>query len=595
MSIKGGGAQFANPFTLTNNDKRQLNSFFDDDDNSGMYEQVDSQHNADLEGGNNRIVSYNNDYGPNHSSHESDDDEEDEYEYGNGRPRRIRRDGNETLGSLMPNMFSTNHSSSVNVVYLTVLLSLIFCLVAYYGLSMKHNEKVGLEGNNVPSTPKNDDDLFMAQEQVMGDEDYGIDEIGPPMTYESSISNPNNFQKPIGILFNEASQPKMFDPLHIKKNNDWEGAPFVVSPPRIPVVVDDDDKNDDASNNINDVLMNGRRLGYIQNPTVVNGTIVFSTEGDLYLTRYLPSNNNKQQNVMIVESSMTAMKLTTTIGNALHPKLNPKYPYLLVYSATYSGTREVYLMDLRSSTTNVGKNGVGILGSPGTPGGPALRLTYTPGGILSVVGWTDDGTSILYSSMSVSSKSLPDVRLFRLRLSWGGGGGGSSSEKKNDDDVGDVKVKIVKEAKAEEEKEMVEDEKDDEYTIEEAQSYVDELTTGPADDDESSKAKVASKDVQKNSEGDSKKKKKDANEKNKKKKDNDAHQRRLEKQRQHLAKLSQSRSLGKKESSIHSILEQVPLAQATEGVEYSDCIYFTQFKQSSNTKRYVGGTAESLW
>ena len=167
MSIKGGGAQFANPFTLSNNDKRQLNSFFDDDDNSGMYEQVDSQHTADLEGGNNRIVSYNNDYGPNHSSHESDDDE-DEYEYGNGRPSRrrtIRRDGNETLGSLMPNMFSTNHSSSVNVVYMTVLLSLIFCLLAYYGLSMKHNETVGLEANNVPSMPKNnDDDLFMTQE-----------------------------------------------------------------------------------------------------------------------------------------------------------------------------------------------------------------------------------------------------------------------------------------------------------------------------------------------------------------------------------------------------------------------------------------------
>jgi len=40
----------------------------------------------------------------------------------------------------------------------------------------------------------------------------------------------------------------------------------------------------------------------------------------------------------------------------------------------------------------------------------------------------------------------------------------------------------------------------------------------------------------------------------------------------------------------------VPLAQATEGVfDGEGCFHFTRFKQSSQTVRYVGGTAESLW
>ena len=44
-------------------------------------------------------------------------------------------------------------------------------------------------------------------------------------------------------------------------------------------------------------------------------------------------------------------------------------------------------------------------------------------------------------------------------------------------------------------------------------------------------------------------------------------------------------------------VEPIPLAQALDGVFNQDntCIYFVRFAQSSNTIRYVGGTAESLW
>ncbi len=44
-------------------------------------------------------------------------------------------------------------------------------------------------------------------------------------------------------------------------------------------------------------------------------------------------------------------------------------------------------------------------------------------------------------------------------------------------------------------------------------------------------------------------------------------------------------------------VEPIPLAQAMDGVFNQDntCVYFVRFAQSSNTIRYVGGTAESLW
>jgi hypothetical protein len=175
----------------------------------------------------------------------------------------------------------------------------------------------------------------------------------------------------------------------------------------------------------------------------------------------------------------------------------------------------------------------------------------------------------LYSSMSRSSNSLPATRLFRLTLSWGGsenetvGKGGSSKNAKVGSDNS-------------QEQQTTKDEDIDTTSESKDSKTVKDYNDVDISPSKSTPAKVAEKT-----------------------KDDDAHKRRLEKQRRHMAQLSQARrrnsqSLGK-DSMHHSIIKPVPLAQATEGVYYSDCIYFTRFKQSSSTKRYVGGTAESLW
>ena len=555
---------FANPFSLTNKDQRKLNNFFDADgqDDDG-YEQVSA---SDVD--------------------DEEDEEQGEYEAvgphdSRRTSRRQRRHQDETIGDLLPNMFSSNRSSgSLKVIYLAVIGCLMFFLVAYFGLHA-HQEKVLLEGSSKIDGDTDSDDI----NNIMGGvEDGDEEEVGPPLTYNADDTNK-------ATMFTFDTKPKTnFDPfqLHptkIKEQNEWLGAPFVVTPPQLPTVTDDneEDANDD---NV------GPRLGYFQYPTIVNGTIVFSTEGDLYLTRLpdkMPSNNKM--------APLAAMKLTNTVGNALHPKLNPKFQHLLAYSATYSGTREVYLMDLRPTTASSSH------GAPGTPGGPALRLTYTPGGIRSVVGWDDDGTSILYSAWSCDVKSLPDNRLYRLRLSWGSGDGGSSEkdgdaskdvgEEKKDEDVLDANESEDEsgsnDQRTSNEQQQSEDndekDDDDDYSVAEAQSYVDEIAGGDeSSDEESNDTNDSSSTDTKN--GD-------------KEEDNDRHKRMLERQkRRHLAKLSSAKSRRKLSmGTTHSIIEPIPLAQATEGVYHksSGCVYFTRFKQSSSTKRYVGGTAESLW
>jgi len=657
---------FANPFTITNNDQRQLNQFFDDDDdNDGGYEQVDAHDNTDHHNNDTVVVTHHNDNaedverGGDYYDDDNDDDHDEHEDYPNNRRRR-RGDG--TIGNLMPNMFSTNHSSSVNVVWLSVLLTLLFVLVAYYGLSKQqsdrlkqveaqHEHLVGANANAVGGSFEGDEDVLgisgNAAVPINNDEDditmggsddgnFG-EEVGPALTYEQATS-PKFFTSTLDSPLQSTHQ--IFDPFQlqeqkptkIKDANDWLGAPFVVSPPQLPIVNDDDD--DDANSNDDIMMMDHGRLGYFQHPTIVNGTIVFSTEGDLYLTRLpTPAVDNM--------APMTAMKLTTTIGNAIHPKLNPKHAHLLAYSATYSGTREVYLMDL-TPTSPQHHHQQQRGGAPGTPGGPALRLTYTPGGILSVVGWDADGTSILYSARSRDVRSLPDVRLFRLRLSWGGGDVSDENEKKDENDESAQKKVEKKSAKKSREKTVEgkeqqkkdaagagvakakkdvndditsekqesknddeDDDDDDDYTIDQAKKYVDQLTV-PNDKPPVKVVVEASQSKEGNDSGSSssnshEKKTKKASQKKDKDDSNSAHQRKLEMQRRHLAKLSSRRRSLKEESSIHPIIKPVPLAQATEGVYYTpssssdECIYFTRFKQSSNTKRYVGGTAESLW
>ena len=210
----------------------------------------------------------------------------------------------------------------------------------------------------------------------------------------------------------------------------------LLQPPLLPTY--EDDNHDDA-------------LGYMMQPDIVNNTLVFISEGDLYLTR--------------IDASTTpyaAMKLTTTVGNVRTAKINPVYPHYIAYTATYTGRREAYIMDLRHTNT------------------PALRLTYWdhPYGISSIVGWKDDGLTLVFSATS-TQVSLPDTRLYQLSLQQEGHGRR-------------------------------------------------QLTHGPL-------------------------------------------------------RVWQ--------------IQPIPLAQAMDGVFDSSnkCVYFTRFAQSSNTIRYVGGTAESLW
>ncbi|KAL7550866.1 hypothetical protein ACHAWF_014071 [Thalassiosira exigua] len=649
-TTNGNNNIFADPFNLTKKDRRKLNRFFDDDEDEG-YEQVSFHDDCGPDdGGGDARLSHAELGGdddapsdtsgasrrPPHAGHYQCDpgDRASSDDPRRRRSRRRRGEGSDTLGDRLPGLFAGNESSSsLGIVYLGVVLSLVVCLALYYGLSKGAGDRVGLDGGRIPDvapeggTGTGDVEMLgrtsapvdesEAGGEADGELDAEADHAGllagdADAAVEEEESGPGVKTDGSETSFTLDSRPIDFDPFQLnqhrqskfKDRNDWLGAPFVVSPPQMPAFATDEDEKGEGGGD-----EGSSRLGYFQNPTAVNGTLVFSTEGDLYLTR-IPDKTEARD----LRQPMPAMKLTTTVGNALHPKLNYKRPHLLAYSATYSGTREVYLMDLRPSPSNPQQGG----GVPGTPGGPALRLTYTPGGILSVVGWDEDGTSILYSAKSIDDRALPDVRLFRLRLSSdsGSGSGGeegslertnaaqkespqkaiNANDNKEDTVSKDERPKAAAKGdsidKTGEQQEPNDYEGDDDnggYTISEAQKYVDKVA-GKSQEGHKSKVNHSNSrpDKGKNST-----------------KENDG--RKLEKQerqRRHMAKLSSlvgHRRMGKR--SYESIIEPVPLAQATEGVYHtpssssnsSGCIYFTRFKQSSSTKRYVGGTAESLW
>jgi C-terminal processing protease CtpA/Prc len=237
-------------------------------------------------------------------------------------------------------------------------------------------------------------------------------------------------------------------------NTTWYGGIFSEPPhPSIPSHLLQHDNSDD-------------NVGYMQQPQIYNNTLVFCSEGDVYLTQLI---HGKLENNV----PLPAMRLTSTVGNVGHPTINPKYPYLLAFTATYTGHREVYLMDLRSNHRSR----------------PSLRITYTDSvyGILSISGWEDDGSTLVVSSFNMDV-ALPDVRLYKIGI-------------------------IPKEQQE---------------TMPTANNYLSHSQHAPIT--------VSSK-------------------------------------------------------------KAVPLSQAIDSVvdEESNCRFFTRFKQSSNTVRYVGGTAEHLW
>ena len=161
------------------------------------------------------------------------------------------------------------------------------------------------------------------------------------------------------------------------ETGDWYGS--VVVPPPLEYV--DDDEGEDGSDS---------NLGFLIQPNIFDGTLVFVTEGDLYITSVDFPN---------------AIKLTTTVGNVRTPILNPVFPYYVAFTATYTGRREAYLMDLRKTKR----------------GQPAMRLTYwdSSTGISAIVGWKNDGLTLVFSASS-REVGLPDTRLYTLSLAQEG-------------------------------------------------------------------------------------------------------------------------------------------------------------------------------
>lgn len=129
------------------------------------------------------------------------------------------------------------------------------------------------------------------------------------------------------------------------------------------------------------------KLGYFQHPSIVNNQLIFCAEGDVFVT-HLNKNTEEQHH-------MPATKLTTTVGNVLDPKWHPSLQYL-AYTATYSGSRDLYLMDLKK-------------------GGHSMRLTYwdLDSGVTGLVGWW--GNSLVFRAVS-NDASLRDSRLYVLHL-----------------------------------------------------------------------------------------------------------------------------------------------------------------------------------
>jgi hypothetical protein len=84
------------------------------------------------------------------------------------------------------------------------------------------------------------------------------------------------------------------------------GAPF--TPPRL---FDDQQLYDAADEDL---------LGYFQKPTIVNNTLIFCNQGDLFVTKLEHDSSDESSSL---PARLSAFQLTTTVGNVLDPKLHP--------------------------------------------------------------------------------------------------------------------------------------------------------------------------------------------------------------------------------------------------------------------------------
>ncbi len=349
------------------------------------------------------------------------------------------------------------------------ILIVAFAVIFAVGLFISTN-KGGFEFHGLASASDDDDD-YEENDPIMqdtGDTNKIPEKEVPPKSAQhggSDSSTAKNHGR--DYHFDQDAAMNQHDAFHVSDTN-WYGGIFSSPPhPSIPPhLLHNPHDGDSMEDNI----------GYLQYPHIFNNTVVFCSEGDMYLTSISASQGGES----VV---LPAMRLTSTVGNVNTPKINPKYPYLVAFTATYSGHRELYLMDLRSNHRSK----------------PSMRLTYTDSeyGVVSVIGWEDSGTSLVYSAPN-REVAMEDQRLYKIGI-------------------------------------------------------VQEVT----DNNEST---------------------------------SDNHRKR---------KIPGGRRLmdGMASPITVSSVKAIPLSQAIDSAldENSGCRYFTRFKQSSNTIRYVGGTAESIW
>jgi len=296
---------------------------------------------------------------------------------------------------------------------------------------------------------------------------------------------------------------------------------------------------------------------FLIQPNAVNNMVVFVAEGDLYLTTYGHENSN----------IVPAMKLTTTVGNVRTPYLHATLP-IVAYTATYTGRREVYLQDLRYSSKRTTA---------------AKQLTYWDGsdyGVSGLVGWKDEST-LLVKATSIEV-SLPDKRIYELSLSMGGEEEQHKDDKHNK--MGGVEQSPMGEQpnvdSGNQDGDMEQKPEGDNGDVPAASS-----NQSPASSPTSSDQSPASSPVSPHESPAASPSSPASNPTG-----GDGSNRRS---RRYLAS---ARQMGSGISTVTPLeITPVPLSQSVNGVFDEDCFFFTRFQQSSQTIRYVGGTAESLW
>ncbi|MEE2681728.1 MAG: S41 family peptidase [Planctomycetota bacterium] len=129
-----------------------------------------------------------------------------------------------------------------------------------------------------------------------------------------------------------------------------------------------------------------RNEGWMTQPTLHRGTLVFVSEGDLFTTSLADLGNDRP---------LPAHRLTSHVGRESHPRFSPDGRWL-AFTAEYGGNPDVFVMP--------------------AGGGVPTQLTYHPDAD-EVVGWSTDGAQVLFRSGRAHPHGRPE--LWRVDRSGG--------------------------------------------------------------------------------------------------------------------------------------------------------------------------------